>query len=283
MKNVSRFVSVMLISIAVCGCSKGDAVKNEQVKASLDSTIVEEFDVEEVELDSLEIRKRIETITQAIANGDAKTLAHLTTYPIERPYPLKDIEDSAQMVAYFDTMFDAPIREKLRKATAKDWEAVGWRGYMFDDGNLWFQNELAVVNYVSKKEQQMIQALKEKEQATLHGSLRGNGWEPVSCYLGDDGTLFRLDRKTKKKDDEYRLAIFHKGAKAGDKPEMILTGELEIMGSAAEHIYTFQNDKDVSVSFFDSAEEEELVMNMEINGKEKSVPVVPCWWLDIIK
>ena len=129
----------------------------------------------------------------------------------------------------------------------------------------------------------MIQALKEKEQATLHGSLRGNGWEPVSCYLADDGTLFRLDRKTKKKDDEYRLAIFHKGAKAGDKPEMILTGELEIMGSAAEHIYTFQNDKGVSVSFFDSAEEEELVMNMEINGKEKSVPVVPCRWLDIIK
>lgn len=273
MKKVIKFASVMLISIFVCGCSKGKSVSVEPDALTDSVSTAGETETDEEELSGS--TKNIEAIMRSIANGDAKKLASLTAYPIMRPYLLEDIEDSAQMVAYFNTMFDAPIREKLRKATVDDWEAVGAKGYLFDNGSLWIHDSLIAVNYVSKKEQQMINEGSKKEEATLHASLRGEGWKFMSCYLGEDGTLFRLDQKSKGKSNNYRLTVFPKGVKAGDKPQLLLMGEVGA-GSAYEQNYLFSDGRGNSISFCKSIDEESVIMEIVKDGKEYSVQTVPC-------
>lgn len=280
MKKVIKFASVMLISIFVCGCSKGKSVSVEPDALTDSVSTAGETETDEEELSGS--TKNIEAIMRSIANGDAKKLASLTAYPIMRPYPLEDIEDSAQIVAYFNTMFDAPIREKLRKATVDDWEAVGAKGYLFDNGSLWIHDSLIAVNYVSKKEQQMINEGSKKEEATLHASLRGEGWKFMSCYLGEDGTLFRLDQKLKGKSNNYRLTVFPKGVKAGNKPQLLLMGEVGA-GSAYEQNYSFTDGRGNSISFCKSIDEESVIMEIVKDGKEYSVQTVPCRWLDVVK
>ena len=58
---------------------------------------------------------------RALADGDAAGFASLCVYPIVRPYPLKDIEDSLSMVDYFPILVDAPLREKMKKGKVGDW------------------------------------------------------------------------------------------------------------------------------------------------------------------
>lgn len=63
--------------------------------------------------DSLTVEEggnNIEEIVNCIVKGDKKKLASLCIYPIKRDYPLPDIENAKQMIAYFDTLFDKSYR-----------------------------------------------------------------------------------------------------------------------------------------------------------------------------
>lgn len=56
------------------------------------------------------IKNNFEEIVNCIVKGNKKKLASLCIYPIKRDYPLPDIENAKQMIAYFDTLFDRSYR-----------------------------------------------------------------------------------------------------------------------------------------------------------------------------
>ena len=106
----------------------------------------------------------IEAIMKCIADGDAKGLAKLTLYPLKRVYPLKDIENEEQMIAYFDVLFDDYVRKTMRNASVNDWHEYGWRGYLFKDGMLRTSPEwLYAVYYESAKEKSLYKKCPPKE------------------------------------------------------------------------------------------------------------------------
>ena len=172
----------------------------------------------------------LERITQSIANGDAKTLASLTHYPLMRRYPLKNIENAQQMMAYFDIMFDDSIRNKLRHATINDWYEVGWRGCQFGNGMLWTTPDtLYAINYMSAKESRLLEELRTKEMNTLHTSMQSDGWTPYKCLQSISGdTVIRIDQH----DDLYRMALYH-AKNLHDTPNVCLTGDRDIQGRLA--------------------------------------------------
>ena len=114
-------VLIGAICIVIASCGNRKALSENATNNSI--TIQEDKDSLEKSESSYDgdpnvsgSTEHIRTIMKSIADGDAKTLASLTKYPIERRYPLRDIKDYADMVRRFNSVFDADFRQKMKSA-----------------------------------------------------------------------------------------------------------------------------------------------------------------------
>ena len=254
--------------------------------------------------------EHIGTVMKSIADGDAKTLASLTKYPIERRYPLRNITSFSDMVKRFNLVFDQKFRDRMKSSKASDWHSYGWRGYsMGDDNALWVYDSLYAINYYSEQEQALYDQLVKKEMGSLHKSLRGDGWFPFCCYKNKtDGSIVRVDiraRKTMKEknihkdgvalqypqlqafkvrgDEEFRLSIYPQGTTLKGKPQTVMNGYVDIGGSANMMDYVFKNGN-IEFEFGDSFYEEgKQFLMIKKEGKETQHEIESCYWLDLIK
>ena len=252
--------------------------------------------------------EHIETIMKSIADGDAKTLASLTIYPIERRYPLHNIINSSDMIRRFDQVFDQKFRDRMKSPKASDWHSYGWRGYSFGEDNaLWVYDSLTIINYYSPQEKALYEQLVKKEINSLHESLRGKGWCPYCCYKDKtDGSVIRVDireREAPKQknfhkdgvalvypqlqafkirgDEELRLSIYPNGDNLKGKPKIILNGYVEIGGSANMMDYIFKKGE-VEYMFGDSYYEDgKVLLIIKMGSKEAKHVISPCYWLDM--
>ena len=289
---------IICIVIASCGNHKA---RSEKVTS--DSLIVQEnneslentesqFDGDPKVSGSTE---HIESIMKSIAYGDAKTLASLTIYPIERRYPLHNIVDSSDMIKRFNQIFDQKFRDKMKSSKASDWHSYGWRGYSYgEDNSLWVYDSLTVINYYSPQEKALYDQLVKKEMASLHESLRDNNWRPFCCYMDmTDGSIVRVDIRTSKavkdeifyvkKDDKFRMSIYPQGSNLMGKPLLVLNGNVNIEGSANIMDYCFKNGE-TKIEFGDSSfKDGKELLRITKNGKETIHEIKPCYWLDLNK
>ena len=239
--------------------------------------------------------KHIESIMKSIAYGDAKTLASLTIYPIERRYPLRNIVDSSDMTKRFNQIFDQKFRDRMKSSKASDWHSYGWRGYSYgEDNSLWVYDSLTVINYYSPQEKALYDQLVKKEMASLHESLRDNNWRPFCCYMDmTDGSIVRVDIRASKavkdeifyvrRDDKFRMSIYPKGYNLMGKPLLVLNGDVNIEGSANIMDYCFKNGE-TKIEFGDSSfKDGKELLRITKNGKESIHEIKPCYWLDLNK
>ena len=239
--------------------------------------------------------KHIESIMKSIAYGDAKTLASLTIFPIERRYPLRNIVDSSDMTKRFNQIFDQKFRDRMKSSKASDWHSYGWRGYSYgEDNSLWVYDSLTVINYYSPQEKALYDQLVKKEMASLHESLRDNNWRPFCCYMDmTDGSIVRVDIRTSKavkdeifyvkKDDKFRMSIYPQGSNLMGKPLLVLNGDVNIEGSANIMDYCFKNGE-TKIEFGDSSfKDGKELLRITKNGKESIHEIKPCYWLDLNK
>ena len=239
--------------------------------------------------------KHIESIMKSIAYGDAKTLASLTIYPLERRYPLRNIVDSSDMTKRFNQIFDQKFRDRMKSSKASDWHSYGWRGYSYgEDNSLWVYDSLTVINYYSPQEKALYDQLVKKELASLHESLRDNHWLPFCCYMDmTDGSIVRVDIRASKavkdeifyvrRDDKFRMSIYPKGYNLMGKPLLVLNGDVNIEGSANIMDYCFKNGE-TKIEFGDSSfKDGKELLRITKNGKESIHEIKPCYWLDLNK
>ncbi|MDE7160277.1 MAG: hypothetical protein K2O24_05485 [Muribaculaceae bacterium] len=247
-----------------------------------------------------------EALRQAFASGDAMQVAHLSRYPIERPYPLQDIKDSAQMVAYFPIMVDDSLRRVMSGITPADWEDSGWRGWTFGDGSyLWVDEGLYSINYISHAERALRDRLAMEEIQSLAPEMR-KGWTPAFCLIGtDDGTLYRVDKNVRDRgaqaaeaaegtmadlpdqdmaDEErtYRLAVYPVGRNLSDMPEQVLIGRMSSEGTALSRVYNFRDSiGDEAEYIADAMSEDDVpVITFRHKGKDVDRPVRKAYWRD---
>ena len=239
--------------------------------------------------------KHIESIMKSIAYGDAKTLASLTIYPLERRYPLRNIVDSSDMTKRFNQIFDQKFRDRMKSSKASDWHSYGWRGYSYgEDNSLWVYDSLTVINYYSPQEKALYDQLVKKEMTSLHESLRGNGWNPFRCYMDmTDESIVRVDIRASKAvmdeifhingNDKFRMSIYPKGSNLMGKPLLVLNGDVNIEGSANIMDYCFKNGE-TKIEFGDSSfKDGKELLRITKNGKESIHEIKPCYWLDLNK
>ena len=246
---------------------------------------------------------------KSIADGDAKTLASLTIYPIERRYPLRNIASSSDMVKRFGQIFDQKFRDRMKSSKLSDWHSYGWRGYSYGEDNaLWVYDYLYAINYYSAQEQALYDQLVKKEMGSLHKSLRGDGWFPFFCYENKtDGSIVRVDIRSRKMlkeenlhkdgvalqypqlqafkirgDEEFRLSIYPQINNLDEKPQITLIGHVEIGGSANMMDYVFKNGN-IEFEFGDSFNEEgKQFLMIKKEGKEAQHEIESCYWLDLL-
>lgn len=305
-------IGVICSVIASCGNHKtpNDNVEKDSlvVQEQKDSIVQSEtlFDGDPNVSGSTE---HIVAIMKSIVDGDAKTLASLAVYPIERRYPLHNIVSPSDMVKRFDLFFDQEFRDRMKSSKASDWHSYGWRGYSYGEDNaLWVYDSLTIINYYSAQEKALYDQLVKKEMASLHESLRGNGWYPFCCYKNlTDGSIVRVDIRARKAmkeqnihkdgvalqypqlqafkirgDEEFRLSIYPKGYNLNEKPQISSTGYVDIGGSANMMDFVFKNGN-TEIEFGDSFYEEgKQFLILRRDGKDTRFEIESCYWLDML-
>lgn len=221
---------------------------------------------------------RFAHIKQCIIKGDAHQFASLVSnYPFPRRYPLKDIENKEQMIAYFNIMFDNRIKDMLRHSTDEDWGNGGWRGHAFKDGLIWVYGGLITsVNYISAKENALYENTIKEDIASLHKTLQKKGIKPHRCFSDMvDGSILRIDQDG----EEYRFTLWSKGKSLSGLPDVCAYGTREIQGSMANEYYSFIVRKTIYEVFFGL---ESPILRVSVSGKIEEHELKECYWLDLI-
>lgn len=298
MINHKSFSTVTGLLLVLAGFSCHNEMKEKPITVSTDTANTafpkqSQHSASEISGDTC----NIQNIMNSIVKGDKQRFASLCRYPIERDYPLPDIENAEQMVEYFDTLFDRSYRRELAKETTDDKVNHGWRGYSLNKETLWIYDSLYAVHYSSPKEKRKLNRLRNKEMQTLNTKMRGKGWKPYACYKDiTDNAYIRIDAKGAY---DFRLAIYNTGLKASDLPKTIKYGKLSDnwgrVSSEDGHMTAFREPslcfyfgkgKDcvcIYASVFIYNEDGTVDMFWENDESKKSHRLKPCYWLDEIK
>lgn len=240
------------------------------------------------ETDHSNLPEDVKPAATAIITDSASKFAAAINYPLERPYPLHNIKDSAEMVKYYPTLVDDSLKNKVKAAPDSLWSEIGWRGWTLDDGSyLWIDSgKVYQVNYISKRENQLLDSLRSEEIASLDPSLR-NGWIPVLCIVDSiNDKIFRIDSDETVTPPQYRLAAYASGTDLSGIPTMILYGTMDVEGTMANRLYHFEDSVGNQADYYpDLISEEDTVpeINFVEKGQPKTYKVKPGYWLEHIR
>lgn len=235
---------------------------------------------EDVRIDESPLPEEVTSIVSSITDNDASRFASHVRYPLVRPYPLRNIEDSVQMVAYFPIVVDDSIRSIVRDAARKDWSEAGWRGWTLDAGQyLWIEDKLYSMPYLSDTEKNMLEVAISRDMESIAPELR-EGWEPTFCLVGtDDHTLYRVDYQ--ESTGKYRMLVYPEGVGLGGNPSGTFFGEMETEGSAANRIYTFRSESGDTMEYdYDDTGEGTSLTSVHGDEPPRRIAVSPVYWLD---
>lgn len=232
------------------------------------------------EIEPLEPRPdtALRELMRSIREADAPGFAALCIYPIPRPYPLREIDDSIAMVDYFPVMVDDSLQNMMGRASLDDWESYGWRGWsMRNEQPVWFDDGVLFVDYESKAESALRKILAKEEIMTLAPEYR-DGWTPITALTETDGPMvFRIDRNG----NVYRLMGFADVADVHGKPQIILDGSMEEEGTARSQIFIFADGK-TKAEYIPDAEPPAYI-NIISPAGSRTIEVAPAYWRDIIR
>lgn len=227
-------ISTLMIGICVAGLITGCSNKNSSEK-NKDITIENCDSIPDI----------IKSFVRSVKNGNKAQFSSLISYPLQRPYPLKDIASKDEMIAYYDILIDDSISNVITTSKPENWKEYGWRGWSLDGGNyVWADDNIYDMPYVSRREQQMIDSLTLLETSSLPLGLR-NGWKPIlTMKQGNNGKIYRIDIRTEGKQKgghHYRLAIYDSRNNLKNMPSQLLDGVMEAEGTSGNLLYIFHD------------------------------------------
>lgn len=233
--------------------------------------------------------EEVKRVVKAAESGKATDFAGVCDYPVERPYPLKDIEDSTSMVKYYDVLVDDSLRKVLTHSSRADWDDYGWRGWSVRDGRyVWIDGKIYNIPYVSLAERKMIRKLMDEEKNTWPPHMR-RGWHPAACLRSEtDGKVFRIDAADSEMapvDSLYRMSVYESDSVLTAEPSEVMTGKMDIEGSAGIRMFYFRDRNGNSMEYTpdDSGEgESDNLVWKPVKGKPRSYMVRKVYWRDLL-
>jgi len=170
---------------------------------------------------------------------DKTKIADLIYYPLSREYPLKDVQNKNDFIKRFDDIFDKEFLDKVIKSKINNWSRLGWRGIMFDDGNIWIGDDgkIITVNYQSTKEKQLLANAIQVDKNQLPTSLQD--FQKPTYLIFTKNYKIRVDEKM---EGIYRYAAW-KIKNPKSEPDVIIeNGVRDFQGSGGNETITFKNN-----------------------------------------
>lgn len=181
-------------------------------------------------------------VIAAFEGDDKAAIASLVYYPLKRRYPIPDIKDEAELINRFDEVFDDELTAVIASSSIDtDWDSVGWRGIMLNNGVMWVDTDgkIIAVNTQNAKEQALAKSLIKQGKQSLHASI--NTFEKPVLDWKTANYHIRVDDLG---DHNFRYAVWGIDKKPSDKPDMVLlNGDITFEGSGGNHNYTFKNGR----------------------------------------
>ncbi|MFB2652704.1 hypothetical protein [Shewanella seohaensis] len=183
---------------------------------------------------------QVQALIDAAKAGDRQAIAEQISYPLQREYPLPDVQNPQQLLTRFQQVFDSKLLSQIANSTTENnWETMGWRGIMLDHGSVWldFDGKISGINYQSPEEAKLRDELIAQQKAMLHESVREFAspelaWETERFIIRVDA----LDRQ------QYRYAAWSKGKSLSEKPDLVLKkGKLVLDGNGGNHSFQFKS------------------------------------------
>ncbi|WP_374939250.1 hypothetical protein [Pseudoalteromonas sp. SWYJZ12] len=181
-------------------------------------------------------------VIAAFESDDKAAIASLVYYPLKRRYPIPDIKNEAEFINRFDEVFNDELVAVIASSNINtDWEKVGWRGIMLNNGVMWVDTEgkIIAVNTQNTKEQALAKSLIEDDKQSLHASINTFekpvlNWKTANYHV----------RVNDLGEHNFRYAVWGINKKPSDKPDMVLlNGDITFEGSGGNHHYTFKNGR----------------------------------------
>lgn len=181
-------------------------------------------------------------VIAAFKTHDKTAIAAHIRYPLKRQYPLPDIKNEAEFINRFDEVFDEELAAVIGSSNINtDWDNVGWRGIMLNNGVMWVDTDgkVIAVNTQNTTEQAHAEKLIAQDKQSLHSSIKTFqkpilDWETANYRV-------RIDDLG---DGNFRYASWSIDKSPSDKPDIVLIhGEIKFSGSGGNHSYTFENGR----------------------------------------
>ncbi len=243
---------------------------------------------EKIKRDTSSLPEDVRPVADAILEDSPEKFASIVSYPIERPYPLRNINDSAEMVKYYPTIVDKTLKKAVEEAPDSVWQQQGWRGWTLANGTYFWIDEgkIYAMSYVSQEENTMLDSLRNEEISTLEPSMQP-GWSPVLCVIDTvSNAIFRIDSQEDTNPPIYRLAGYADTTDLSAAPNLVLYGHLDLDGTMGNRFYEFTDSIGDITAYYApdvTSDEEEPAIEVDRKGKMKKYHAKPGYWLDQIK
>lgn len=188
---------------------------------------------------SAEVEGNISRIIMLFKDRKVEDIAEIINYPLYRGVAIPDVNNEKEFKERFYEIFDEKIINKISKSKVKDWEGIGYKGFLFDNGNVWLNynaTKIIQVNYQSDVELKMSEEIIKLDKENLHSSV--NNYIRNIYSIRTEGFRIRIDAV----ESGYRYSAWSAGKKLSSKPNLILyNGTHEYYGSGGNSSFIFKN------------------------------------------
>lgn len=187
-----------------------------------------------------EVIDSIKVLISYFKTKDVTKISNKINYPLYRAYPIPPILNKSEFNKRFNEVFDETLIHQIVHSKINQWEEVGWRGIMLNNGDLWMANldgVISCINYQSEFEKQYRTRLIELDKQHLHPSLK-TFHNPI-YKIKTTQYLIRIDELD---DYNYRYASWKNNQNEKSNPDIVINnGNWENLGSGGNHVITFKN------------------------------------------
>lgn len=185
--------------------------------------------------------KFVDELKDILRSGDKIKLAKKIV-PLQRDYPVPDIETEADFIKRYDQIFDENLVDAiLNSSTQFDWDELSSRYLRLrSDHGVWmdFEGKIIKIDYIPEKGKEYEKMLIDEIKESLHSSL--SDLDSPVLYLETKDFKARVDKLKK---SGYRFACWSINNGINKKPDLILEkGVLENYGNGGNHAYVFTNN-----------------------------------------
>ncbi len=186
---------------------------------------------------------KVQNVIEAFKSRNTASIAKMVSYPLFTETNSMPINNPYEFVSRFDEVFDQNLLKSIMTSDArKDWNAVGWRGIMLFDGDIWLDHDGHILS-VKPSKTYATNNHTNKSKVVARG--RSALHRSVSNYA-QSILEWKTNRYHVRVDDmgngRLRYASWPVNSSTAVKPDIVLSnGRLEVDQIGRNHRYVFNN------------------------------------------